>query len=169
MPIFSSLMFGAVRWAARRGLREEESLSSDAKKLEARRTGVRGETYAYWYLRRNGYVFVARNYTPRGIKGELDLVGYDGDTLAFVEVRTRTVREESPALPERSETREKQRVVIGTAQRFLAERSAPESSYRFDVVAIDNIPGQPPAVRLHKDAFSAQRQQGIAGTTSRQR
>ncbi len=157
MPIFSSLMFRAVRWAARRGLREEEEgLSSDAKKLEARRTGVRGETYAYWYLRRNGYVFVARNYTPRGIKGELDLVGYDGDTLAFVEVRTRTVREESPALPELSVTREKQRVVIRTAQRFLAERRAPESAYRFDVVAIDNKPGQPPTVRLHKDAFSPQ-------------
>ena len=159
MAIFSSLMFRAVRWAARRGLREEEGLSSDAKKLEARRTGVRGETYAYWYLRRNGYVFVARNYTLRGIKGELDLVGYDGDTLAFVEVRTRTVREESPALPalpELSVTREKQRVVIRTAQRFLAERRAPESPYRFDVVAIDNKPGQPPTVRLHKDAFSPQ-------------
>jgi hypothetical protein len=87
MPIFSRLMFRSVRWASRHGLREEEGFSSDAKKLEARRTGVRGETYAYWYLRRNGYVFVARNYTPRGIKGELDLVGYDGDTLAFVEVR----------------------------------------------------------------------------------
>jgi len=156
MPIFSSLMFRAVRWAARRGLRVEEDFSSDAKKLEARRTGVRGETYAYWYLRRNGYVFVARNYTPRGIKGELDLVGYDGNTLAFVEVRTRTVREESPALPELSVTREKQRVVIRTAQRFLAERRTPESPYRFDVVAIDNKPGQPPEVRLHKDAFSPQ-------------
>ena len=106
MPIFSSLMFRAVRWASRRGLRVEEDFSIDAKKLEARRTGVRGETYAYWYLRRNGYVFVARNYTPRGIKGELDLVGYDGNTLAFVEVRTRTVREDSPALPELSVTRE---------------------------------------------------------------
>ena len=31
-----------------------------AKKLEARSTGVRGETYAYWYLRRHGYVFVAK-------------------------------------------------------------------------------------------------------------
>jgi len=88
MPIFSKLMFQAVRWASRRGLREEEGFSNDTKKLEARRTGVRGETYAYWYLRRNGYVFVARNYTPRGIKGELDLVGYDGKTLAFVEVRS---------------------------------------------------------------------------------
>ena len=47
MPIFSQLMFQAVRWAARRGLRENNEFSSDTKKLEARRTGVRGETYAY--------------------------------------------------------------------------------------------------------------------------
>jgi hypothetical protein len=37
-------MFQAVRWAAGGGLREEENFSSDAKKLEARSTGVRGET-----------------------------------------------------------------------------------------------------------------------------
>ncbi len=156
MPIFSYLMFQAVHWAAKRGLRAEESFSNDTKKQEARRTGIRGETYAYWYLRRNGYVFVARNYTPRGIKGEVDLVGYDGKTLAFVEVRTRTVREGAPALPELSVTKEKQHVVVRTAQRFLAERHVGEGPCRFDVLAIDNYPGQPPIVRLHKDAFSPQ-------------
>jgi Holliday junction resolvase-like predicted endonuclease len=46
--------------------------------------------------------------------------------------------------------------VIRTAQRFLAERRTPESPCRFDVVAIDNKPGQPPEVRLHKGAFSPQ-------------
>jgi putative endonuclease len=156
MPIFSRLMFQAVRWVARRGLREEDTFSSDDRKQEARRAGVRGETYAYWYLRRNGYVFVARNYTPRGIKGEIDLVGYDGKTLAFVEVRTRTVREDLSALPELSVTREKQHLVVRTAQRFLAERHVGECPCRFDVVAIDNRPGQAPAVRLRKDAFSPQ-------------
>ena len=164
MPVFSLLMFQAVRWAARRGLREEERFASavskaetrNARKLVARSTGVRGETYAYWYLRRQGYVFVAKNYTPRGIKGELDLIGYDGKTLAFVEVRTRTVKEDAAALPELSVTREKQRVVVRTAQRFLAERHVEECPLRFDVVAIDNHPGKPPVVRLHKDAFSPQ-------------
>ncbi len=156
MPIFSQLMFRAVHWAARRGLREEESFSSDAKKQVARRTGVRGETYAYWYLRRHGYIFVARNFTPRGMKGEIDLVGYDGKTLAFVEVRTRTIRDDLPALPELSVTREKQYLVVRTAQRFLAERHVGECPCRFDVMAIDNCPGQPPVVRLHKDAFSPQ-------------
>jgi putative endonuclease len=156
MPIFSRLIFTAVDWAARKGLREDGGVSAEEKKLEARRAGVRGETYAYWYLRRNGYVFVARNYVPRGVRGELDLVGYDGETLAFVEVRTRTVREDSTALPELSITPEKQRVVVRSARMFLAERHIKEERYRFDVLAIDNERGHAPVVRLHKDAFSPQ-------------
>lgn len=50
--------------------------------------GVLGENYAYCYLRSHGYVFIAKNYEPARERGELDLVGFDGDTLAFVEVRT---------------------------------------------------------------------------------
>lgn len=93
---------------------------------------------------------------PRGAKGEIDLIGYDGETLAFVEVRTRTTREEFTALPELSVTTDKQRVVVRTAQRFLAEHHVGECPCRFDVVAIDNHPGSSPALRLHKDAFSPQ-------------
>jgi putative endonuclease len=180
MPIFSRMIFGVVRWVARKGLRDErrdllECAAADGnvmdggwarvshamketseRKLQARRTGVRGETYAYWYLRRHGYVFVARNYTPRGAKGEIDLIGYEGKTLAFVEVRTRTVRQEFAALPELSITAEKQHAVKRTARRFLGERHMGDCPCRFDVLAIDNRPGMPPAVRLHKDAFSPQ-------------
>lgn len=156
MAIFSRIMFGAVRWAARHGLREDAMAPAERGKEVARRTGVRGETYAYWYLRRHGYVFVARNYTPRSVRGEIDLVGFDGPTLAFVEVRTRTVRNDLSALPELSVTEEKQRVLVRTAKRFLAERHMPELPCRFDVVAIDNEPGRPPELRLHKDAFSPQ-------------
>lgn len=77
---------------------------------------MRGETFAYWYLRQLGYVFVAKNYTPRGgAKGELDLVGYDGETLAFVEVRTRTLGEQLTALPELSVTSYMQHIVARTA------------------------------------------------------
>jgi putative endonuclease len=80
----------------------------------------------------------------------------DGKTLAFVEVRTRTVRDEMSALPELSVTPGKQRLLARTAQHFLAERRVPECPCRFDVVAIDNSLGKPPVVRLHKDAFSPQ-------------
>jgi putative endonuclease len=156
MALFSRLIFQIVRWKARRGLREDQAAPPADERQVARQTGIRGETYAYWYLRRHGYVFVARNYSPRTAKGELDLVGYDGATLAFVEVRARTVREELTALPELSITEEKQRVLVRTAKRFLAERHVAECPMRFDVVAIDNEPGRPPVVRLHKDAFSPQ-------------
>ena len=98
MPIFSRLIFYVVRWRARRGLRDsaepapqkqnhEAQGEGDEKfqcKEKARRRGLLGETYGYWYLRRQGYVFIAKNYMPQGMKGELDLVGYDGETIAFV-------------------------------------------------------------------------------------
>jgi putative endonuclease len=171
MPIFSRIIFGVVRWATRKGLRDECAGSGDdpaedtvdAEELEdamrkaARQEGMRGETYAYWYLRCAGYVFIARNFSPRAAKGEIDLIGFDGDTLAFVEVRTRTVRDgDLSGLPELSVTTDKQRMVVRTAQRFLGERHIPECPCRFDVVAIDNRMGQSPELRLHKDAFSPQ-------------
>src|SRR5271165_1597355 len=140
MPIFSRLIFETVKWRARRGLSGDEQSVGDKKEV-ARQRGMRGETFAYWYLRRHGYVFVARNYAPRGAKGEIDLVGYDGETLAFVEVRTRTAREDQAALPELSVTAEKQHVVGRTARRFLSERHVKECPVRFDVVAIEEVPG----------------------------
>src|SRR6202171_3461202 len=114
MPIFSRLIFTVVRWSARRGLRDAaepapQRQNQDAqrdekfeRKEKARRRGLLGETYGYWYLRRQGYVFIAKNYMPEGIKGELDLVGYDGETISFVEIRTSTVREDISGLPEPS-------------------------------------------------------------------
>jgi len=171
MPVFSRIIFGVVRWAARKGLRgerenvrdDEAEEVGDAEEFEnvlrqaARQEGVRGETYAYWYLRCAGYVFIARNFLPRAGKGEIDLIGYDGETLAFVEVRTRTVRDgDLSGLPELSVTTDKQRMVVRTAMRFLGERHVKECPCRFDVVAIDNRVGKPPEVRLHKDAFSPQ-------------
>ena len=156
MPVFSALAYQVVRWKSRRGLRDESEAVDSANHTRKQRTGVRGETFAYWYLRKLGYVFVARNYHPAGAKGEIDLIGYDRDTLVFVEVRTRTVSSLLSALPELSVTGAKQHVVARTALRFLAERHVKDIPMRFDVVAIDNIPGSPPEVRLHKDAFSPQ-------------
>ena len=155
MPLFSALAYQVVLWRARNGLRDDSEQADSLNRTRKQRTGVRGETFAYWYLRKLGYVFVARNYTPRGgAKGELDLVACDGETLVFVEVRTRTVGAHLTALPELSVTAHKQHVVARTARRFLAERHIKDTPLRFDVLAVDNIPGRPPEVRLHKDAFS---------------
>ena len=151
------VMFALIRFASRKGLSSEEE-SSDVKE-NARQTGVRGETYAYWYLRRHGYVFVARNYMAPGIKGEIDLVGYDGPVLAFVEVKTRTVNPADPPLakPEEAVTFEKRRNLARMARQFLAERRIPEAQCRFDVLAIETTAGRAPVVRLLKNAFAAER------------
>src|SRR5271156_5157157 len=99
-PVLARFIFAMIDFAARKGLgatpptqsaSSADGAAGDPAKHRARQTGIRGETYAYWYLRRHGYVLVARNFTSPGIKGEIDMVGYDGQTLAFVEVKTRTI------------------------------------------------------------------------------
>jgi putative endonuclease len=154
MPIFARAMFGLVDFAARRGL-TQPIVAPEASKQRARRTGVRGETYAYWYLRRQGYVMIARNFSCRGIKGEIDLVGYDGKTVAFVEVKTRSGSAGNFGTPEDAVTREKQRNVSRMARQFLREYRLANVPYRFDILAIESPAGQRPVLRLHKGAFAA--------------
>jgi putative endonuclease len=74
------------------------------------------------------------------VKGEIDLIGFDGETLAFVEARTRTARDDQAALPELSVTAEKQHLVGRTARRFLMERHVKECPVRFDVVRSKSFP-----------------------------
>jgi Holliday junction resolvase-like predicted endonuclease len=81
------------------------------------------------------------------------LVGYDGDTLAFIEVRTETAREDQRVPPEVSVTAEKQYLVGRTARRFLMERHVRQCPVPFDMVAIEEVPGQLPVVRLHKNVL----------------
>lgn len=174
MSIFARLMFSLVNFAARNGLAGAAEPSSTEEIRRAcpepeasgrgkrsrrggqrpRRTGIRGETYAYWYLRRHGYVLIARNYTSAGVKGEIDLIGYDGPVLAFVEVKTRTGESGTVGKPEDSITAEKRRHLSRLAQYFLADRRIPSAPCRFDVLAIEARPGQRPEVRLHKGAFT---------------
>lgn len=104
--------------------------------------------------RRLGYIFIARNYMPSRAKGALDLIGFDGETLAIVEVRTRLADKTRPALPELSISREKHEVLLRTARSFVREHHVTDRPLRFDVLAIENAPGQAPEVRLHRAALN---------------
>jgi putative endonuclease len=180
MPLFARMMFGVVNWRARRGFssRDEnesrprekrgDAASADEVNLAvnraARRTGVRGETFAYWYLRKNGYVIVSRNFMVPGMKGEIDLAGYDGKVLAFIEVKTRTSDAdeivkpgERKVLPEDAMTAGKRHSIVRMAKMFMVEWRLKNCDCRFDVLAIESQPGKWPVVRLHKDCF------GISG------
>ena len=156
--MIARLMFAIVDFAARKGLAEPDD--GESAKQQARRTGIRGETYAYWYLRRHGYVLVARNYRSPGMKGEIDMVGYDGQVLAFVEVKTRAAAEQKDsskpqARPEDAVNSEKRRNLTRMARQFLRARRIEPAACRFDVMAIENHAGARPEVRLHKGAFTA--------------
>lgn len=162
MRLVARVIFWFVNFAARNGLAaaQEESVSAEVssealaqKKHRALSTGVRGETYAYWYLRCRGYIFLARNYTVSGIKGEIDLVGYDGSVLAFIEVKTRTPGDAQLGLPEDAVTSEKRRVLSRMAWRFLNDWRLRAAPWRFDVLAIESRAGHRPVVRLHTNAF----------------
>jgi len=70
MAIFSRLISEMVKWRARRGPSGEEGTLADAKE-KARRRGVRGKLLRTGICGGMGMMFVARNYIPRGAKGEM--------------------------------------------------------------------------------------------------
>ena len=100
-------------------------------------TGLRGERAALFELRRRGVVVVARRWTSAKLRGDVDLIGWDGETLCFYEVKTRTRRDLTPA--ESAVDDLKRDMVRGLARAYL--RTFPESerdtiAVRFDVVSV---------------------------------
>ena len=59
--------------------------------------GERGELEALFYLRRRGYIVIARRWQTPQLRGDLDLIAWEGDTLCFIEVKTRSARDRTPA------------------------------------------------------------------------
>ncbi len=112
--------------------------------------GRRGEEEAYFHLRRLGYVMVARNFRSPRRHGEIDLIGWDGDTLCFIEVKTRTTREVKPA--EAAVDRHKQHDLIAMARDYL-RRVSGHPPCRFDIVSLYFEAGAPPDLTLFKNAF----------------
>ena len=112
--------------------------AASPKTSPGRRVGQRGEEDAYFYLRRLGYVMVARNYRSPRHHGEIDLIGWDREVLCFVEVKTRTTHDVMPA--EAAVDREKRRAlrkVVGDYLQSLPRRNFPEPPpWRFDVLTV---------------------------------
>jgi putative endonuclease len=115
------------------------------------KTGTRGEEEAYFHLRRQGYVIVARNYRSARCRSELDLVGWDGETLCFIEVKTRSSRGLMPA--EAAVDYEKRCDLSRVAREFLLKVGG-KPAYRFDVVSVYLEPEESAEIVLFKNAFS---------------
>jgi putative endonuclease len=113
-------------------------------------TGRHGEEAAYFFLREKGYVMVARNYRSPRSRSELDLVGWDGETLCFIEVKTRSTRGMLPA--EAAVDAEKQYDLSRVAREFLRKVKG-NPPVRFDIVSIYLESGQP-EIELFRNAFT---------------
>ncbi|MBI4336231.1 MAG: YraN family protein [Chloroflexi bacterium] len=93
--------------------------------------GKAGEAAACSYLVAHGWQVVERNY--RCPWGEVDIVAQDGDTLVFVEVRTR--QSKTFGTPQESVTAAKRQHLVAAAQHYLQERGL-NTHWRIDLLAV---------------------------------
>ena len=149
MNILARLIYRALVWKERQYA--ARGLAVHSTQADHLRTGVRGETLAYWYLRRSGYTMVARNRRARSGAGEIDLIGWDGSVLSFVEVKTRTGDQGGP--PEAAVSRAKQKRITRAAREYMRRLGRRPLSFRFDIASVAWDPGAGLQVRLIKDAF----------------
>ncbi len=112
-------------------------------------TGRAGEDLAEKHLKARGLRVLARNFRTR--HGELDLVCRAGDTLVFVEVKTRKAG--SRAAPHQALTLSKRDRLVRAAAEYLSAHGGWDAPCRFDLVEVV-APGTPEqAVRHIENAF----------------
>ena len=102
---------------------------------------------------------VARNYRRKGGRGEIDLVAVEGETLVFVEVKTRSSSQTSE--PERAVDRAKEKLLGRTAEEYMRMASVEGMSVRFDVISL--VLGEQTKVEYFRDAFYPVRVVSMAG------
>jgi len=112
-------------------------------------TGRRGEDLAHRFLRRHGYTIVARNYRLSAGDAEADLIAWEGDSLAFIEVKSRETGDYGP--PERAISEEKRRHLLRVAREYTRKSHVPWEHVRFDVVTV--ILSGTPQIMLFRQAL----------------
>ena len=134
-------------------MRKKGGLTTDTEqghrpRREKKELGKKGEEIAIRFLKKKGYRILERNYVCK--MGEMDIVAREKDTLAFVEVKTRTTTAFGP--PQLAVNLTKQMQLSKVALYFLKEKKLEDVKARFDVVAILLGPtGE--EIELIKDAF----------------
>jgi putative endonuclease len=113
--------------------------------------GRRGEEAAGRFLAGLGFRILERGFRTRA--GEIDLVALEGDTLVFVEVKTR--RTLACGSPAEAVNARKQARIERAAALYLSRRPAWDPPVRFDVVEILSRPGGRARIRLLRNAFGA--------------
>lgn len=116
--------------------------------------GDAGERRAYFQLRRLGYVIVARQWRAPNLDGEIDLIAWDGETLCFIEVKTRAARDRyAPERLVHGDKRHAMRRMARAYVRGLYNDGEPLPATRADVVTVLRLRREW-RVAVQTDAFS---------------
>ena len=126
-----------------RQFRERRALSPEAA------LGRRGEDLAHRYLRNAGFMVVARNYRPNEGEAEVDIIARDGDTVVFVEVKSRTSADFGA--PDRAIGGDKQKNIVRAARSYATRAGITWSQVRFDTISI--VFTNPPSLVHQQDVF----------------
>lgn len=110
--------------------------------------GIQGERIAERWLLRQGWRVIQRRY--RSGHRDIDLVAANGQTVAFVEVKTR--RGEAFGGPVEAVNWKKKRELSRSALTWIDRHGRPGETYRFDVVGI-LVSGERVRVRHVENAF----------------
>jgi len=111
--------------------------------------GRLGEDLACRELERRGYAIVARRYRRRS--GELDIIARDGDTIVFVEVKSRRGHAFGHAA-EAVDFRKRRRLAQ-LAKGYVIRHRLTDRPCRFDVVSI-HFDRPCPVIEVFRNAFS---------------
>lgn len=124
--------------------------------------GALGESYAAAFLEQLGYRLVAANFTlPVGrnlrgaiINAEIDLIAYDGDTLCFIEVKSRSSDWFAP--PEVNVDLRKRRQVTRSARAYRRMLGIEKQTHRYDVVTVILATDATPQINLLRNYWTEQ-------------
>ena len=121
----------------------------DIRVMKRKDTGNLGEKFARDFLKKRGYRIVETNY--RCPQGEIDIVARHKDTLAFIEVRTKTSLEFGS--PEESITSTKRNHLRTVAYHYQQSHRNLPQQWRIDFVAVElNEKGKPSRIELFENA-----------------
>jgi putative endonuclease len=131
--------------------RSRSSTSQSPARPDTGARGRRGEKLAAKFLRQHGYKILYRNFRGR-TGGEIDIVARDGDTLVFVEVKTRG--SEEFGRPFETIRRDQQRRISRGALAWLRLLDNPDILFRFDAVEVVMRESEQPQLELIRNAFT---------------
>ncbi|WP_282201459.1 YraN family protein [Collibacillus ludicampi] len=120
-------------------------------KVRRKELGRKAEKAAKNYLEQCGFHVEFVNW--RCQQGELDLIAWEGNTLVFVEVRSRSTAGQRFGTALEAVDQRKQRQVRHVAAMFLQTLKRPFTSLRFDVIAVEFHEGEHAEITHIRNAF----------------